>query len=159
MYKFYKVVLIEVINSIDRVTLAHTRVSYRFNSETNWNMSYIRILYYIYLTALTSKFIYYCANYGIVWFEILDLEKKELLYLYNDTIKGNEILLQKLDLVDISSTYHNVCFPIFMHKYGLEHDTATLIYKYTLLTDVQLSEVQQLIDLKNHKFVKDQLNQ
>ena len=115
-------------------------------------MSYIKILYYSYLALLTVK----C---GIDLFEILDLDKAELLYLYNDTIKGNEILFQKLDSVDISSTYHKFCFSVFMHTYGFDHDTATLIYKYTLLTEAQLSEVQQLIDLKNHKFVKDQLNQ
>ena len=40
-----------------------------------------------------------------------------------------------------------------MHTYScFDHDTATLIYKYTLLTEAQLSEVQQLIDLKNKSF-------
>ena len=122
-------------------------------------MSISRILVSIYLSLITFLFFYYCISYISVWLEILELEKVELMSLYNNTIKDNEIILQKLALVDISSIYHQVCFYVFKNTYNLDYDTAIFVYKYKLLTEAQLLEIQQLIDLRDYMFVKKQLHE
>ena len=147
-----------MINSIGRV--GSLRTSWLLvQIHYHLLLSMFRKLILIYLSVITFLSLYYGISYIFVWFEILKLEKVELMSLYNDTIKGNEIILQKLALVDISSIYHQVCFSVFKHTYDLDYDIAIFVYKYKLLTEAQLLEIQQLIDLRDHMFVKNQLHQ
>lgn len=107
--------------------------------KKSWFYNFILFLMSVSLNYLSLSFCY------TEWWEIPELESENLLVLY-DSLQMNAVIMEKIKNVDVSYLFCQYDIVRMQFRYGLNYETARVLYQYHMYHNVRVGSIKYLIE-------------